>query len=189
MQAGQVVPQLRQQLQQVLAMQRHTQQMFELAGRDQQTRRRDKARDHRVAQKIGQKAQPRRAHHQHEGPAEQRQHQSRLGVSHAALRRHRAHTGRRHERGHRRRPHGQGAAAAHQGVQHQRGHAGIQARLCRQARQQRVGQTLWDQHQRHHHSGHAIGCEQRAVVPPAPAQNGEPALKCRTHNASTGIFR
>ena len=127
---------------------------------------------------MGQKPQTQSAHHQHQRPTDQGQHQSRFGVGHTALRSDCAHAGGGHERGHRRRPHGQCTAAAHQGIQNQRRHAGVQTRLRRQARQQGIGQALRDQHQGHHRSGHAIGRQLGALIARAPTQNGKPALPC-----------
>ena len=52
------------QLDEVVALGLHAHQGLELAGRDQQARGRNETGDHRMAQKIGQKAQPQQPHEQ-----------------------------------------------------------------------------------------------------------------------------
>jgi hypothetical protein len=78
-----------QQVHQGVAVGLHAQQRLQLAGGDQQCRRGDEARDHRMAEEVGQEAQPQQPHGQQHGARQEGQRDGggpvgrRAGAAHA----------------------------------------------------------------------------------------------------------
>ena len=112
--------QIAQKLRERMAMGFDSDDMFQLRRGDQNARGGDKARDHRVGQEIGQKAQTEKPHHQQDQARYEGQCDRRQSIFSRALKRQIAHRRRRHQRDHSHRPHGQCPRRAKDRIGHQR---------------------------------------------------------------------
>ena len=150
----------------------HAQQVTKLADGNNNARGGDKTGDHRMGQKVGEKAHSQNAHQQQERPGEQCQQHGGIEVAHAADLGNAADGAGRHQRNHGHRAHRQAAAAAQQAVGDEWQHTGVETNFGRQAGKQGVGQRLRDKHDRHNDGRQQVGGELAAVVLLSPFQDG-----------------
>ena len=165
------VDQLNHGIQDIGAARLHAQQVLDLPHSNEHSRARDKTADHRMAQKMGQKTQPQHPKQQQHAPGQQRQQHGQRHVVGRASGGQGLQGAGRHERSDCHRAHGQRHAGPQRGIGNDRQDAGVQAHFGRQARQQRVGQALRDQHHRHDHAGNHVAGEPGLLVVTDPAGN------------------
>jgi hypothetical protein len=163
--------QARQHLRQGVATARDAEDVPRLGERDQQGRGGDEARDHRVAEEVGEEAEPQHSHgdeHQagEEGERGRRGH-ARLGRRQVELGDRR----RRHQRDHRYGADREGPAGAEDGVGDERQDAGVEPGDRRQPCEHRVGERLRHQHDRHDHRREQVVGQRAEAVAPAPVED------------------
>ena len=164
-------------IQQVVAIGLDTEQVLELAGGNDNARGGNKPGYHRMAQEIGQEAQPQHPHQgEHQARHHRQQNSSGQILSSARLGQWRQ-SSRRHQRGHRHRANREGATGSEHRIDHQWQDAGVQPDLRREARQQSVGQRLWNQHNGDNHRSHQITGGLVTTVGWRPLQNGQIAFQ------------
>ncbi len=160
-----------EQVDEIVALGGDAEDVLELARGDQDARGGDEARDHRMAEEVGEEAEAQEAHgEQHQA----REHGERYGgaeIFRGALLGQVADGGGGHEADHGDRADGEGARGAEDRVEHERGDRGVEADLGGQAGEQGIGQRLRDQHDRDDGRGDQIVRQGRAIVLGAPAQD------------------
>ena len=168
---------------------RQAEKMLQLAGGNQQRRRRGKARHHRVGKKIGHPAHAQNARRQQHQPHQHRQNQGAGNIKRAAVRGDISQCRRHHQRGHRHGPDGQRPGRSEQGIDNRRNDRCIKPYFRRQARQQGIGHGLGDQQDRRNRAGNQIA---RQILPPVVEQpfgrrhialQPEAAIACRIARA------
>ncbi len=165
--------------------------MLQLTGSNHNAGGRDKARNHRMAEKIGQETQPEDTHQGQHQPRHDRQQN---GTSHVFRC-----TGLRkgcqgrcgHQGSHSNRAHRQCSAGAEDSVNNQGQDTGVQTHLGRQPGQQGIGQRLGDEHDGNDDRGHQITGGLFPAIFWGPIQNGQIAFKIHreSQNRLTGTFR
>ena len=162
-----------------MARRGHTEDVFQLANRDQDTGCGDKARDHRVAEEVRHKAQTENTHRQQHQTGQKRKAQGGGGITDGALFGDLADGGSSHQRHNGHRPHGQRARCTKDRIKQDRHDRGVQTRLGRQTCQHRIGQRLRNQHDRHDHRGDHIIRERSFIVAAAPVEDREISAEVR----------
>ena len=170
---GQVVGQRLDDLDQVVAAGGDAQDVLELARGDEDARRGDEPRDHRMAEEIGDEAEPEQAEADEEQAGEEGERDGGGGVVGGAGCGDLADRGCGHQRDDGDRPDRERSAGAEDGVGDERQDAGIEPDLGRQAGEHRIGQRLRDQHDRDDHGGHEIVGRGPGTVGAAPIENGK----------------
>jgi hypothetical protein len=126
----------------------HAEQRAELAGRDDERRRRGEAAEHRLRQEVDDEPEAERAHRELNDADHHRE--GGRGDDHGlpAEQRHAAERGGDEQRVHRHRPDRELGRAAEHRVDERRGDRGVEADDRRQAGEHRVGHRLRDEHHR-----------------------------------------
>ena len=146
------------------------QNVFQLTGSNQQTRGCDKARDHRVAQEIRQKAQTEYAHHKQDQPRQEGQRDGRSDIVGLAGQVEVSNGGRRHQADNRNRPDGQRTRRTENRIGDQGQDRRVKTHFGGKTGQQRIGQGLRDQHDRDDHRRQQVGRKRPLIVAAPPVQ-------------------
>ena len=157
----------------------HTEDVFQLADRDQDTGCGDKARDHGMAEEVRHKAQTEDPHRQQHQTRQERKAQRGGGIADGALFGDLTDGSSSHQRHNRHRPHGQRARCAEDRIEQDRHDRGVKTRLGRQSCQHRIGQRLRDQHDRHDDRGDHIIRERSFVIAAAPVEDRKVSAEVR----------
>ena len=170
---AQMLPNRHQPFRQGRSPGRHPQKMLGLRGGNQDARRGDKPGNDRVAEEIGKEPQTEDPHGQKDQTGQKCQCDRGGRIFGGALQGHIADSGGGHQRHHRDRAHGERARGAENCIGHQRQDRGVKPHFRRQPRQQRIGQRLRDQHNRHDQRSNAIIGKGRGGIAASPVQNGQ----------------
>ena len=147
--------------------------MLELAGRDEDAAGSDEPADHRVRQQVGEEAHAQQAEHSQHHARQCRQRNRRFEIERGSLRGDRTRRACGHQRHHRNRADRQSAAGAENRIGDQREDRGVEPDHRRQAGQQRIGEALRDQHDGDDDGRHHVLGQDRAIIRPAPFEDGE----------------